>query len=105
MPSVDLSALSASDNAWHSGSKFPYREIPGAIGYVALGTRPDVLYSYKSHGRWASNYDRPHVPAHFGAVHVFDQGPIANAEHPLQSSASLMQIGQAVALHSVQVAG
>ena len=76
---------------------------------ISFNTRPDVLYSYKSYGRWASNYDRPHVPAHFGAVHVFDEGPIAgsNAEYPLplQSSASLMQIGQAVAQHSVQVAG
>ncbi len=41
-------------------SKFPYREILGATGYVALGTRPDISFSYKTHGKWSSCYNRAH---------------------------------------------
>ena len=55
---VDVSTLSASDREWLV--RFPYREILGAIGYVALGTRGDTAYSYKTHGRWSSGYNRDH---------------------------------------------
>ena len=55
---VDVQSMSASTKAYLL--QFPYREILGGIGYVALGTRPDSSYSYKSHGRWSSNYDVDH---------------------------------------------
>ena len=55
---VDVSSLSVSEKGWLL--KFPYREILGAIGYVALGTRGDTSYAYKAHGRWSSGYDRVH---------------------------------------------
>jgi hypothetical protein len=55
---VDVHAMSASTQQWLIG--FPFREILGGIGYVVLGTRPDSSYSYKSHGRFASNYDVEH---------------------------------------------
>ena len=53
-----MQAISASTRSYLL--QFPYREILGGIGYVALGTRPDSSYSYKSHGRWSSNYDVEH---------------------------------------------
>jgi hypothetical protein len=55
---VEVQAMSASTRAYLL--QFPYRTILGGIGYVALGTRPDSSYSYKSHGRWSSNYDVDH---------------------------------------------
>ena len=55
---VDVQAMSASTRSYLL--QFPYREILGGVGYVALGTRPDSSYSYKSHGRWSSNYDVEH---------------------------------------------
>ncbi len=57
---VDVQAMSASTRTHLP--QFHYREILGGIGYVALGTRPDSSYSYKSHwhGRWSSNYDVDH---------------------------------------------
>jgi hypothetical protein len=55
---VDVHAMTASTRQYPVG--FPYRELLGGIGYVALGTRPDCSYSYKSHGRWSSNYDVEH---------------------------------------------
>ena len=55
---VAVHTMTASTREYLLG--FPYREILGGIGYVALGTRPDSSYSYKSHGRWSSNYDVDH---------------------------------------------
>ena len=55
---VDVHAMTASTRQYLVG--FPYRELLGGIGYVVLGTRPDSSYSYKTHGRWASNYDVDH---------------------------------------------
>ena len=67
----DPNSLSASDRTWLR--RFPYREILGAIGYVALGTRPDVSYSYKSHGRWASCFDRPQCMSLLSLVRYLHQ--------------------------------
>jgi len=54
---INPDSLTAADKDWLR--LFPYREILGAIGYVALGTRPEISYSYKTHGRWSSNFGRP----------------------------------------------
>jgi hypothetical protein len=67
----DPDSLSIDDRAWLR--RFPYREILGAIGYVALGTRPDVSYSYKSHGRWASCFDRPQCMSLLSLVRYLHQ--------------------------------
>jgi hypothetical protein len=55
---VDVHAMTASTRQYLV--EFPYRELLGGIGYVVLGTRPDSSYGYKTHGRWASNYDVDH---------------------------------------------
>jgi hypothetical protein len=67
----DPDSLSTDDRNWLR--RFPYREILGAIGYVALGTRPDVSYSYKSHGRWASCFDRPQCMSLLSLVRYLHQ--------------------------------
>jgi hypothetical protein len=55
---VEVKSMTASEKTYLL--QFPYREILGGIGYVALGTRPDISFSYKSHGRWSSCYDTKH---------------------------------------------
>jgi len=53
--------------------KFPYREILGAIGYVALGTRPELSFSYKTHGKWSSCYNRSHCMSLLSLVRYMHQ--------------------------------
>jgi hypothetical protein len=54
-------------------SKFPYREILGATGDVALGTRPDISFSYKTHGKWSSCYNRAHCESLLALVRYMYQ--------------------------------
>ena len=54
-------------------SKFPYRGILGATGYVALGTRPDISFSYKTHGKWSSCYNRAHCESLLALVRYMYQ--------------------------------
>jgi hypothetical protein len=67
----DSASLTASESAWLK--KFPYRELLGAVGYIVLGTRPDATYSYKEHGRWASNYIRAHCESLLALVRYLYQ--------------------------------
>jgi hypothetical protein len=67
----DSASLTAPESAWLK--KFPYRELLGAVGYIVLGTRPDATYSYKEHGRWASNYIRAHCESLLALVRYLYQ--------------------------------
>jgi hypothetical protein len=93
---VDVSALSASDREWLT--RFPYREILGAMGYVALGTRGDISYAYKTHGRWSSGYNSDHCMSLLSFVRYLYQSrelPLILCDTPgPQEPASKCQFGQ-----------
>ena len=40
-----------------------YRELVGALMYIAIGTRPDIAYAVSLLGKFSSNYDRKHWEA------------------------------------------